>query len=179
MKLRFFFSVLMLIILLSTVSLSCTPAQSGPIALAAFTENYVEVSISLERNPDGTTFLSATFTPADGHHLYSTHIPINGLDGLGRPTLLELTEESQMTALGAVIESVQAQEPDFEPKELHVYPVGPVMLSLPVELPSGNAWIDDEVRITYMACTAYQCKPPVVGKIVPVRIPGTGAFGNQ
>lgn len=179
MKLRFFFSVLMLIILLSTVSLSCAPAQSGPIALAAFTENYVEVSISLERNPDRTTFLSATFTPADGHHLYSTHIPIHGLEGLGRPTLLELTEESQMTALGAVIESVQAQEPDFEPKELHVYPVGPVTLRLPVELPSGNAWIDDEVRITYMACTAYQCKPPVVGKIVPVRIPSAGAFGNQ
>ncbi len=178
MRLRFFFNVLLLIVLLAVVSISCTPAQSAPIALAAFNEKFVDVSISLERNPDGNTFLSATFTPSEGHHLYSKDIPINGLEGLGRPTLLELTEESQMTSLGALIESVQAQEPDFEPKELLVYPAGSVTLRLPVELPVGSGWIDDEVKITYMACTAYQCKPPVEGKIVPVRIPGAGAVDN-
>jgi hypothetical protein len=123
--------------------------------------------------------LSATFTPSQDHHLYSKDIPINGLEGLGRPTLLELTEESQMTALGGLIESVQAQEPDFEPKELLVYPAGPVTLKLPVKLPPGNDWIDDQVKITYMACSAYQCKPPVEGKIVSVRIPGVDAFDNQ
>jgi hypothetical protein len=111
--------------------------------------------------------------------LYSTHIPINGLEGLGRPTLLELTEGSQMTALGTLTESVQAQAPDFEPKELLVYPAGAVTLSLPVELPPGSDWSDDQVKVTYMACSAYQCKPPVVGKIVPIRIPGAKLFGRQ
>lgn len=179
MKLRFVFSVLLMIMLLAVVGISCTPAGRKPVALASFNEKFVDVSISLERSPDGTTFLAATFTPSEGHHLYSKDIPTNGLAGLGRPTLLELAEESQMTALGALIENVQAQEPDFEPKELLVYPAGPVTLRLPVELPPGNAWIDDEVKITYMACSAYQCKPPVEGKIVQVRIPGAGAFDQQ
>jgi hypothetical protein len=179
MKLRLCFNVLILIILLSTISASCAPAQSEPIALASFTENFVGVSVTLERASGGGTFLSATFTPSEGHHLYSKDIPINGLEGLGRPTLLELPEESQMTVLGELIESVQAQEPDFEPKELLVYPAGPVTLKLPVELPPGNDWIDDEIKITYMACSDYQCKPPVEGKIVSIRIPGAKLFDRQ
>lgn len=179
MKSRLYLNVLLLILLLSTVSVSCAPAQSKPIVLASFSEKFVDVSVSLERDSNGGAVLSATFTPADGHHLYSTHIPVNGLEGLGRPTLLALTEESQMTALGELIESVQAQEPDFEPKELFIYPAGPVTLRLPVELPSGDGWFDDQVSITYMACSAYQCKPPVEGKIVSIRIPGANAFNNQ
>ncbi len=179
MNLRRCFNALVLIVLLSTVTMSCAPAKSKPIALASFNENYVSVAINLTRDPKGNTFLSATFTPPEGHHLYSKDIPTDGLEGLGRPTLLELTEKSQMVALGELIESASAEEPDFEPKELLVYPAGPVTLSLPVKLPSGKDWIDDEVKITYMACSAYQCKPPVEGKIVPVHIPGVEAFDNQ
>ncbi|HSB01890.1 MAG TPA: hypothetical protein VLE49_14665 [Anaerolineales bacterium] len=175
MKLHLRLNVLLSTMLILAASVSCTPAPGEPIALASFTENYVDVSIHLERNSAGNYFLAATFTPPQGHHLYSKDIPIDGLEGLGRPTLLELTEESQMTALGGLIESAKAQEPDFEPKELLVYPAGPVTLSLPVQLPHGEGWIDDEVKITYMACSAYQCKPPVEGKIVPIRIPGAEA----
>jgi hypothetical protein len=179
MKLRFLLNILVLTVLLSAASLSCASVPDQPIVLASFTENFVDVSITLERASAGTTFLSATFTPSEGHHLYSAHIPINGLEGLGRPTLLELPEASHMTALGALIESAQAQEPDFEPKELLIYPAGPVTLRLPVELPTGSDWVDDEVKVTYMACSAYQCKPPVVGKLVPVRIPSAEVFDNQ
>ncbi|MBN2115728.1 MAG: hypothetical protein JW730_04115, partial [Anaerolineales bacterium] len=136
-------------------------------------------AIYLEHDPDGNAILSGTFTPSEGHHLYSKDIPANGLMGLGRPTLLALTDGSQMTALGELIESVQAREPDFEPKELLVYPAGPVTLRLPVKLPPGNNWIDDEVKITYMACSGLQCKPPVEGKIVPVRIPGAEMVASQ
>lgn len=176
MKFRLSLNVLLLTLLLAASIVSCAPAPSTPLALAAFSENYVTVSISLE-GKDGSYFLAATFTPAEGHHLYSKDIPIHGLEGLGRPTRLELTEASQMRALGDLIESAKAQEPDFEPKELLVYPAGPVTLQLPVELPPGKDWIDDEVRITYMACSAVQCKPPVEGKIVPVRVPGAEMFG--
>ncbi len=172
MKLHRYLNVLLLVVLLSAAGVSCTPAGSKPLALASFTENYVDVSISLEHDSAGNYFLSATFTPPQGHHLYSKDIPANGLDGLGRPTLLELTGESQMKALGELTESVEAQEPDFEPKELLVYPAGPVTLRLPVQLPPGDKWVNDEVKITYMACSAHQCKPPVEGKIVTVRVPG-------
>ncbi len=176
---RCFNVILSLLLFLAAGVSSCVPASNQPIALASFTENYVGVSIFLERDPKGSPILSAIFTPSKGHHLYSKDIPVDGLEGLGRPTLLELTEGSQMTALGELIESTKAQEPDFEPKELLVYPEGPVTLSLPVKLPPGNDWIDDKVKITYMACSSYQCKPPVEGKIVQVRIPGAEMFDNN
>ena len=177
MKLRL--SVLLFTVLLSVTSTSCAPALNEPIALASFTENYVEVSILLERNLAGNYLLSARFTPPEGYHLYSKDIPLTGANGLGRPTLLELTPDSQLKATGQLVESVRAQKPDFEPKELLVYPTGPVTVSLPVALPSGDSWINDEIKITYMTCSAVQCKPPVEGKIISIRIPGTDVFDNQ
>jgi hypothetical protein len=111
--------------------------------------------------------------------LYSKDIPITGIDGVGRPTLLEIPAASQIKAMGSLIESVKAQSPDFEPRELLVYPVGPVTLSLPVELPPGNDWIEDGVEVTYMACSASLCKPPVVGKIVYLRLPGADLLRQE
>ena len=166
-------------ILSAAVLVSCTSAPRQMISLASFTENYVDVSIFLERDAQGNYLLSATFIPPDGYHLYSKDIPIAGIDGLGRPTLVELTDDSQTKAIGELTESVQAQEPEFEPKELLVYPLGPLTLSLPIELPSGDGWIEDKLEVTYMACSASQCKPPVVGKRVLVRIPSTDMFGNE
>jgi hypothetical protein len=168
----------LLIALFLTNLVSCTSASSERISLASFIENYVEVSIYLERSSEGKHSLSAAFTPPQGYHLYSKDIPLNGVGGLGRPTLLELSSNSAMRAKGTLIEDVKAIVPPFEPKELLVYPAGTVTLRLPVELPPGNGWIDDEVSVTYMACSASLCKPPVVGKIVSVQIstsdlPGT------
>lgn len=170
-------------ILLFTCTAACTPDLAAPksqsIFLASFTENYVDVSIYLERDSIGNHSLSATFTPPDGYHLYSKDIPLSGVNDLGRPTLLELTTTSQMRTIGELTESAKPKEPDFEPKELLVYPPGAVTLSLPVELPSGNDWVNDELEVTYMACSASQCKPPVVAKIVLVRIPGADMFDRE
>ena len=176
MKLRVCLRVLLCTMLLPATLVSCTSSPSEPISLGSFTENYVEVSIYLERNSVGNYLLSAAFTPPDGYHLYSKDIPITGIQGLGRPTLLELTTDSQIRAIGGLTESVKAQVPDFEPKELLVYPLGEITLSLPVELPSGDDWVNDELKITFMACSASQCKPPVLGKIVSIRIPGADMF---
>lgn len=175
-NLRIPLRVIFLIIWVLTTGASCTPVPSQAIALTSFTENYVQVSILLEREPAGGYVLSATFTPPDGYHLYSKDIPLTGVNGLGRPTLLELTSASQMETMGELVESVTAQKPDFEPKELLVYPTGPVTLSLPVQLPSGDDWVDDELKITFMACNAVQCKPPAVGKLVSIRVPGANVL---
>lgn len=172
MKLRLSLPVLLWIMLFSWIGVSCVTGPSKPISLASFTESYVAVSIVLERNSDASYVLSATFAPPDGYHLYSKDIPITGVDGVGRPTLLKLTSNSALKARGELMESINAQVPDFEPKELLVYPLGVVTLRLPVELPPGKAWIDDEVEVTYMACSASLCKPPVVGKTVLLQIPG-------
>jgi hypothetical protein len=145
---------------------------SMPLSLATFNENDVEVSIQLYGNSRVGYFISATFTPLAGFHMYSKDIPLEGVNGLGRPTLLELTANGQMKSLGSLIESVPAEAPNFEPKELLVYPPGVMTLSLPVELPAGNDWVEDVVKVTYMSCSDHGCKAPVVGKLVTVLIPG-------
>lgn len=178
-KLQHRFAVLLWAVLALRGFVFCTPAAEGPILLASLTENYVEVSIFLEQNAAGNYMLSATFTPPQGYHLYSKDIPVTGIEGLGRPTLLALTSKSVMKANGVLTESAKAEAPKFEPRELFVYPLGAVTLRLPVELPPGNDWIDDEVQVTYMACSASLCKPPVVGKIVSIRIPGADMLDNE
>ena len=146
---------------------SCT--SSAP-ELAHFTENDVDVSIRLEK-AEGRYMLSATFTPPKGYHLYSKDIPRSGVTGLGRPTLLELPGNAQMRPTGPLTESILAIDPPFEPKALLVYPSGPVTLKLPVDFPGTSQPFEDTISVTYMACTNTGCKPPVVGKLVPVTIP--------
>jgi hypothetical protein len=171
--------ILLFTILFATALGSCTSGQGSVLPLTSFTENDVEVTLSLKQDANGNSVLSATFLPPKGYHLYSKDIPISGVDGLGRPTLLELTAESLMQATGILGESVKPEKPDFEPKELLVYPAGAITLSLPVKLPPGEDWVEDDLSITYMACSASACKPPVVGKIISVRIPEAGVLDRK
>lgn len=158
---------------------SCTSSPNMPIQLASFAENEVRVSVALEHPSAENYLLSATFTPPDGYHLYSKNIPIHGIDGIGRPTLLELTAQSQMKALGNLTENVPAERFYFEHNEFQVYPLGAVTLSLPIDLPPGQHWVNDELKITFMACSPNLCKAPVEGKIVSIRVPGADMFDNQ
>ncbi len=162
----------MAIFLFSTTACQNTSSTDQTHELATFIENKVEVTISISSDKNGQALLLATFTPQDASlHLYSKDIPRNGVDGLGRPTLLELTAQSQMKAAGKLSESIAAQIPAFEPKDLLVYPAGEVTLTLPITLPEGNDWVDDEISVTYMACSDTGCRAPVIDKIIPVRIP--------
>jgi hypothetical protein len=179
MKSPNFLNVLVWIILLSTTLVSCTSIPSMPIQLAAFTENDVSVSIDLKQPLTGNYVLSATFMPPDGYHLYSKDLPIHGFNGIGRPTLLELTIDSQLKALGRLAENIPAENFYFEHNEFMVYPLGAVTLSLPIELPPVHTWVTDELKITFMACSSTQCKPPVEGKIVSIRIPGADMLDKQ
>lgn len=144
------------------------------LLLETFTKNSVTVSIYLGKTQDGQDALIASFAPPENSHLYSKDIPRNGVEGLGRPTLLELTQNSQMKAVGALMESAPAQIPEFEPKDLLVYPAGVVTLTLPVTLPTGKDWVDDEISVTFMACSDSGCKPPVEDEVISVRIPPQG-----
>jgi hypothetical protein len=179
MKSPVFISVSLWVVLLSIVLVSCTSAPNLPIQLASFTENDVSVSIALGQSSAGNYLLSATFTPPDGYHLYSKDIPVRGINGIGRPTLLELTAESQMKALGGLADNVPPEKFYFEHNEFQVYPLGAVTLSLPIELPPGQHWVSDELKITFMACSSSLCKAPVEGKIVSIRVPGADMLDNQ
>jgi hypothetical protein len=38
--------------------------------------------------------------------------------------------------------------------------------------------VEDVVSVTYMACNDTGCKPPVLGKIIPVRVPGADSISK-
>ena len=147
----------------------------APLTLASFTENSVTVTINLDLDTSGETWLAATFTPVEpDSHVYSKDLPRDGVDGLGRPTLLELVPGSQIQAVGPLTESIPADETDLE--GLLTYPVGPVTLRLPITLPPGDGWVEESVSVTYLTCGNGSCSPPVIGKIVSIRVPGANAI---
>ena len=176
------FAVFLALLTLTVSSISCAPkatlAPGSSLPLTSFSENSVDVSIALTRDALGTILLTATFTPPPDSYLYSKDLPRTGVDGLGRPTLLELTDRSKIQALGTLMESLPAFMEKFESLELPTYPIGPLTLSLPVSLPAGSEWVNDEISVTFMACTDNGCKPPVIGKIVQVRVPGAGLISH-
>ena len=169
-------AVSMALLTLTVLLAACAPKAILPfdshMDLAAFSENSVDVSIALTRDAFGQVMLTATFSPPPDHHLYSKDIPRNGVDGLGRPTLIELSSESKIQIIGQLLESASPINEQFEALQLPVYPVGAVTLSLPILLPPGADWVDETVIVTFMACGDNGCKPPVMGKIVAIRIPG-------
>ena len=59
--------------------------------LAEVTESFVKVAVSLEADSVGQPVIRATFTPTEqGLHLYSKDMPEEGVNGLGRPTRLDV-----------------------------------------------------------------------------------------
>ena len=170
-------SVILLLVLISSASCQRTTVSQpiGKIQLASSAENEVQVTIELENTGSNQFLLSATFTPLSPHlHLYSKDIPKTGVGGLGRPTLLELMDNSSIQSTGGLIENVPSQIPEFEPKGLLIYPVGPVILSIPILLRPGQAAIKEPVFVTYMACDQQGCRPPVEGKAISITIPMIG-----
>ena len=149
-------------------------AVGASLPLSAFSDpnNDVSVSIQLTRANSVTVLLVATFTPPAGYHLYSKDIPRTGVRGQGRPTLIELPAGAKMRAAGPLGESVGPYLPGYVPDGAPIYPAGPVTLTLPIRLPDQAGWVDDQVSLTYMACTDLECKEPTVGRLVSVRVPG-------
>jgi hypothetical protein len=168
------FLVSLFILILVSCARGSKLAPGKPLPLASVTENSVEVSISLGQESNGRIFLAATFSPTEaGYHLYSKNIPRNGINGLGRPTLLELTPESKMQAMGELMVSLP-EETQIGLDGLMTYPAGPVTLRMEVGLPAGDDWVEDVISVTYMACSDVSCLPPIVGRLVPIRVPGSG-----
>lgn len=162
----------LLLLFLLLLLTACQPAQNQTLELTRSTESFVEVVITLTRAAEGQAYLSATFTPTESKlHLYSKDIPLGGVDGLGRPALLELPKDSLIQINGELTESVPSQSLLADEPDLLMYPEGSITLTLPVTLPPGKDWFDDRVIVTYMACSGYNCRPPVEGKVIPIHIP--------
>ncbi|MFD9303350.1 hypothetical protein ACFWCB_11955 [Streptomyces sp. NPDC060048] len=155
------------------------PAKTGSAPTTSFTENGVTVTLSVSdwHPPRGT--LTAVFTPEEkGFHLYSTDLPPSGIEGVGRPTAMDVTgvlrADGKLTAAADVrtisVPGVDAPVP--------VYPDGPVTTTLPVRV-DGNG--DATVLLGYASCSSEEgCTIPVSDRPVHLRLTDKGpAFGNH
>lgn len=135
--------------------------------LSAFTEHGVRVTLALERDSSGQAWLAGRFAPVDPDtHLYAQELPADGVDGLGRPTRLEVTSTAGLRpTAGAVADRpVQSDRIDALKLSLPVYPAGAVTLRMPVTVPAGAGGLT-EVSVRYMACGASGCLAPVERRI--------------
>jgi hypothetical protein len=115
----------------------------------------------------------AVFHPLDaGFHLYGPELAREGIDGAGRPTLLELPGVSAWSSTGPLAaeppRTLQSL-PSFD-QPFPIFPDGPATLRLPVELDaSAPVGSDLVVSLTYMACSSSGlCLAPVIGREVTV-----------
>jgi hypothetical protein len=147
-----------------------------PLALTTFSQNDVRVDLRLERDSGGRILLAAIYTPLrEKFYLYGASLPRRGIEGVGRPTLLELPGDSALQAAGPVEESAAAQLTPIKgfDQPFPIYPEGPVALRLPVKLPTQPG--EAKVAITYMSCSKEGiCLPPVVNQVLTVTVPGGG-----
>ncbi|MFB6613890.1 hypothetical protein ACIGFK_19965 [Streptomyces sp. NPDC085524] len=161
---------------------ACGGQTAGSRAAApttSFTENGVTVTLSVSawHGPNGT--LTAVFTPEEkGFHLYSTDLPATGIEGVGRPTAVDVTgvlrADGKLKASADVrtisVPGVEAPVP--------VYPDGPVTTTLPVRS-DGNG--EATVLLGYASCSSQEgCTIPVSDRPVHLRITDDGpAFGDR
>ncbi|MEY9929210.1 hypothetical protein ABH926_003850 [Catenulispora sp. GP43] len=116
------------------------------------------VSVAMHLSEDGSRLLT-TFTPQrPGFHLYSVGLPADGIQGLGRPTRVEvagaLRSRGPLTAQSPVrMLPMQGTDVSFP-----VYPDGPVTTELPVDVDSHG---DAKVLVSYAACSPQECLMPV------------------
>ena len=143
--------------------------------LAEFTTNGVRVAVGLDSDSQGRLLLRATFTPVEhGFHIYSKDLDLKKTDGIGLPTSFDLMPHASLRVAGRVFSNVSpvSLEVKILNVTLPVYPDGPVVLRLPVEVDRADEDIAAQVTVTYMACkTDGECLFPVKKRIVDVKIP--------
>lgn len=150
-------------------------AIKGPATrVAAFTEHNVAVEIWLEKDPVAGARLTGVFTPTEPEfHLYSKDLPRDGLQGVGRPTLLEVAASDQVRPAGPLTadEAEEINYVEILNIGFPVYPAGPVTLHLPIVISTGSGDVPADVSVTYMACKGGACLPPIIDKHVSVTLP--------
>ena len=153
------------------VGVVLTSLALAPVS-ASLEESGVRVEVTYTGAERGEVV--AVFRPLDaGFHLYGPGLPRDGIDGAGRPTLLEVPAGSAWSSTGAVhaepATTLQSL-PSFD-RPFPIFPDGPVTLRLPVER-TASAAHDAEliVSVTYMACSSRGlCLAPVIAH--EIRVP--------
>jgi hypothetical protein len=139
----------------------CGSAQSEGLGRFELSGVAVEVSYTPE-GPSGQA-ITVRFDPGDGFHLYAASMPAGGIDGIGRPTAVDITG-GDLIAAGPMAVDLPVELLDVEGvgQPLPVYPDGVVPVSLPVTSADGREPLVVQLAVTYMACSSDGgCRPPV------------------
>jgi hypothetical protein len=128
-----------------------------------FDASRVVVDVHLERNGDAETVV-AEFRPLDGGlHLYGSALPLNGIDGAGRPTRIDVTDASWQI-VGPAQPSVVATDVTLAgfADPFPIYPDGPVTLRQGIRRIGGADDGSIDIAVTFMACSSTGvCYAPV------------------
>ena len=135
--------------------------------------NQARLAIAARTTGEDHAEIAVTFTPTvESGHFYGTSMPRGGIDGAGRPTLVELVG-ADWSADGPVVESATARDqvlPGFS-APFQLYPDGPVTLRLPIRRVAAGSVGPVRVALTFMVCTTSGvCFPPVERAVVDVLI---------
>jgi hypothetical protein len=145
-------------------------AAAGPV-VATLTEQGVQVELRWSTGAGPAAVLAATFTPVRaGFHLYAVDLPPDGVQGVGRPTRVEVGGGLVATGPQAADRGVRPLRVAGLDVPVPVYPDGPVTVRVPVRLAAGRpalAWV------SYAACSPLTCLPPVSHRPVRLAIPGS------
>lgn len=144
----------------------CGGPASEPELVGTAERGGVRVEVRFAPNGDGGT-VRATFAPQQqGFHVYSTALPAQGVDGVGRPTRLEVT--GALSPAGPVTadrDAITLQVPGVD-RPVPVYPDGPVTLRLAVARGAGGG--TPTAVVGFAACSTRTCLPPVAGLRIPL-----------
>ncbi|MFI8823888.1 hypothetical protein [Streptomyces sp. NPDC053431] len=143
-------------------------APQRPAAVTEFNENGVTVRLSVSDWDASAGTLVVTFTPDEaGFHLYSTALPAQGIEGVGRPT--EVRPTGSVTSAGemTVDKPVRTIKVPGVTSAVPVYPDGPVTVTLPIRATAPG---EAKVLIGYASCSSTEgCTIPVADRAVALR----------
>lgn len=143
-----------------TAPYTTSPPYRTIDTLATYSENGVDVEVRLERDGNDHALLATTFTPQmAGFHLYGNTMPPEGIEGLGRPTLVSL-ESTSLQLEGALFADATEEIQKVGDLEIPIYPERAITLRMPVSW--SHATPTATLYLTYMACSDTQgCLLPV------------------
>ncbi|MFD6885603.1 hypothetical protein [Streptomyces sp. NPDC059957] len=167
------------------------PAKTGSAPTTSFTENGVTVTLSVSDWQPPRATLTAVFTPEEkGFHLYSTELPATGIEGVGRPTSMDVTGVLRADGKLKAAADVRTISVPGVDAPVPVYPDGPVTTTLAVRLEGkgkgkgngdGNAGGDATVLLGYASCSSEEgCTIPVSDRPVHLHVTDEGpAFADR
>ncbi|MEU7115081.1 hypothetical protein [Streptomyces sp. NPDC046182] len=168
--------------LLAAASLTGCGEESVPSHAAAvtqFNENGVTVRLSVADWKSDAGTLVATFTPDEaGFHLYSTALPAEGVEGVGRPTEVRPVGSVATAGEMTVDKPVKSIKVPGVRAAVPVYPDGAVTVTLPIRATAPG---EAKVLIGYASCSSTEgCTIPVADRAVSLRTGGDGlSFGTS